>query len=373
MKKNKKNPDHVLVVEDSPTQAEGLKYILEQEGYRVSIAGNGVEALVQLKKYVPDIIISDIMMPEKDGYQLCKEIKADDALKNIPVILLTALSDPKDVLRGLECGADNFITKPFNIKYLLDHIRNIIINVRLRRESTSLQGVEIFFEGERYFITAERQQILDLLLSTYVTAVHKNLELARAQDALQMTNSMLEEKTIALSAEIAERKRIEDKLRTLSITDELTGLYNRRGFFTLADQQIKIAKRMERRTFIIYADIDGLKTINDTLGHKEGDRAIKEAAGILKETFRESDIIARMGGDEFAILQIKGTMEGAKLLKKRLHHNINAHNEQNDRPYNLSVSIGVLCYDPDALESIDEMLVKVDKMMYEQKRKKRGN
>src|SRR5439155_1179846 len=121
----------ILVVEDSPTQAEELQYILEQNGYQVSRATNGKKALEAMNKRKPTIVVSDIMMPEMDGYQLCRRIKEDNNFKDVPVILLTSLSDPVDVIKGLECGADNFITKPYDENYLLSRIQYILINRKL--------------------------------------------------------------------------------------------------------------------------------------------------------------------------------------------------------------------------------------------------
>ena len=121
-------PVRILVVEDSPTQAENLRYRLEQQGYKVYVARNGEEALKMIGRIRPAIVISDILMPKMDGFLLCKKIKSDENLKNIPFILLTALSDPQDVLKGLECGADDFITKPYDEEYLLTKIRHTLIN-----------------------------------------------------------------------------------------------------------------------------------------------------------------------------------------------------------------------------------------------------
>ena len=151
-------------------------------------------------------------MPEMDGFTLCKKIKSETT-SEIPVILLTSLSDPEDVLKGLECGADNFITKPYDGAYLLARINHILINAKLRSDSKLQMGVEIFFKGKKYFINSERQQILDLLLSTYETAMMKNSELKDAQERLAATNDQLEkivqERTAALLLEIEERRRAE--------------------------------------------------------------------------------------------------------------------------------------------------------------------
>ncbi len=203
----------ILIIEDSPTQAEQLVYTLEQNGYKVTAARNGKEALELLDRLKPTVIVTDIVMPEMDGFRLCKRLKDNENLKDIPVILLTSLSDPEDVLKGLECGADNFITKPYDEHSLLTRIHHILINSELRKESKMQLGVEIFFRGKKHFITAERQQILDLLLASYEAAVSRSQELGLAQKELEELNTQLEErineKTASLKAEMEERRRAE--------------------------------------------------------------------------------------------------------------------------------------------------------------------
>ena len=207
----------ILVVEDSPTQALQLQHILEQHGYRAAVAHNGLDALACMRQQKPTMVLSDILMPEMNGYQLCQQIKADADLADVPVILLTSLSDPKDVIKGLECGADNFIVKPYDEDFLLSRVQYILANQRVRRVERTQMGLEIFFAGQTYFITSDRLQILNLLLSTYETAIQKNRQLIQAQDALQQLNTHLEEmvaeRTAALTVEIAERRRAEEALR----------------------------------------------------------------------------------------------------------------------------------------------------------------
>ena len=207
----------ILIVEDSPTQAEHLKYILEVSHFQVSHSCNGAQALAFLKEHPCNLVISDIVMPEMDGYQLCKAIKSDETLKSIPVILLTSLSDPHDVIQGLMCGADNFVIKPYDEKYLLARIYFILANRNLNIHEKTEMGIEVIFGGKKYFITSARQQILNLLLSTFETAIDKNLELMRTRDELKSLNEQLEtrvhERTAALMAEITERKRAEEHLR----------------------------------------------------------------------------------------------------------------------------------------------------------------
>ncbi|OPY77951.1 MAG: putative diguanylate cyclase AdrA [Syntrophorhabdus sp. PtaU1.Bin058] len=183
------------------------------------------------------------------------------------------------------------------------------------------------------------------------------------------TDAILYYETI--SQDITERKRLEQRLSAMSITDELTGLYNRRGFLTLTQQQLKIETRAKQDMLLFFTDLDNMKQINDTLGHKEGDRALIDVAGIFKETFRESDIIGRMGGDEFAVFAINTTDETQKILTTRLQNNLDTFNDRSMRPYKLFLSIGVAHYDPETPSSIDELITRADTLMYEQKKGKR--
>ena len=168
----------ILIVEDSPTQAEHLRYLLEEHGYRVTAAATGAQALVAARREKPALIVSDVVMPEMDGYAFCKAVKSDEQLKDIPVILVTSLSSAGDVVKGLQCGADNFIRKPYEAKYLLARVNYALTNQTLRETEKVQIGVHILLGGERHFITADRQQILDLLISTYEEAVHLNDELS---------------------------------------------------------------------------------------------------------------------------------------------------------------------------------------------------
>lgn len=176
-----------------------------------------------------------------------------------------------------------------------------------------------------------------------------------------------------------ERKRAEERLkkrereaRLLSITDDLTGLYNRRGFFALGEQQMKLAQRTNRELLIIYVDVDQLKKINDRLGHRFGSLALIETANILKETFRQSDIISRIGGDEFVVLAIETTERGPQRIVKRLSENVTLHNTMRTRLYDfqLSLSYGISRYTPTQKITIDELIHEADQRMYSHKRSK---
>jgi diguanylate cyclase (GGDEF)-like protein len=170
--------------------------------------------------------------------------------------------------------------------------------------------------------------------------------------------------------DLSERKRMEEEIHSLSITDSLTGLHNRRGFLTLAEQQLKISNRGEGGMLLFFADLDGMKWINDTMGHEEGDRALTDVAVMLKETFRASDIIARTGGDEFAILTIDTTGISPEIIMTRLQDKVDKHNNERDRRYKISISMGTAYYDPENPCSLDELMSRADKLMYDQKRSK---
>jgi diguanylate cyclase (GGDEF)-like protein len=160
-----------------------------------------------------------------------------------------------------------------------------------------------------------------------------------------------------------------ETLLALSLTDELTGLFNRRRFFVLAEQFLKVSFRTRKRSLFLYIDMDDLKWINDHRGHQEGDQALIDLSRILQKTFRDSDIIARMGGDEFVVL-LESTIENDEILIARLHENIKDYNAKGTQHYKLSISMGAATFDPEDPISIDELLSKADGLMYAEKRKK---
>lgn len=218
--KEKQQPIEILVVEDSVTQSEHLRYTLEQYGHHVAVVSCGEEALQALSGMKPDIVITDIMMPGMDGYQLCALIRNDPKMKDIPVVLLTSLSDVEDVVRGLESKANHFITKPYDERFLASRIESILVNEQLRKNITQSGKYEVVISNRKYELPSEldQQLVLDFLLSTYENAVQKNLELIRTRDEFKLLNEKLEKavqsRTAALVSEIEERKRTENKLKT---------------------------------------------------------------------------------------------------------------------------------------------------------------
>jgi diguanylate cyclase (GGDEF)-like protein/PAS domain S-box-containing protein len=167
--------------------------------------------------------------------------------------------------------------------------------------------------------------------------------------------------------DVTDRKVAEEKLRELSLVDDLTGLNNRRGFNLLATQLIETADRAQLAAALIYADLDGLKSINDTLGHPSGDQALIDAARLLKSACRVSDIVARLGGDEFVIVALESKASSSETILARIQAQLDAHNRQANRPYRLAISFGVARYDPDQPRPLEALLAEADRLMYTQK------
>jgi diguanylate cyclase (GGDEF)-like protein/PAS domain S-box-containing protein len=172
-------------------------------------------------------------------------------------------------------------------------------------------------------------------------------------------------------AQVIERRRMEEQIRNLSLTDELTGLYNRRGFTLLAEQTMKQAHRKKRSMLLIFGDVDNLKMINDTYGHAQGDQTLKEVSAILRDSFREADIVARVGGDEFVVLAVDSSKERVNVLTNRIQSILEKRKQHGDRPYQLTLSLGIAYYDSKAPCTVSEMIAQADSRMYQQKQEKK--
>ncbi|GFO61507.1 hypothetical protein GMST_38320 [Geomonas silvestris] len=207
----------ILIVDDSPTQAKLLEQVLLAHGFKVAVSKNGAEALGHLLENPVDLLISDILMPEMDGFELCRRVREVPELRCLPVILLTHLNDPSDVLHSLEAGADYFISKPYNNKLLLARIHAALARRGACITESPDGRVTIEHHGEQYLISAPKAQIIDLLLATYELAAEKNQELLSAKQALSELNLQLEqrvrERTAQLEAETAERFQAVEELR----------------------------------------------------------------------------------------------------------------------------------------------------------------
>ncbi len=303
----------ILIVDDAPDNLRLLTQVLESEGYCVRKALNGKMALQGVHRDPPDLILLDIRMPVMGGYEVCQQLKASTATLHIPILFISALDQMDDKAQAFAIGGQDYITKPFQDMEVLMRVKNQLL--------------------------------------------------------IQQQHQQLQQQNQCLEREIAERLKAEAEVRQLALTDELTALYNRRGFFLLAGQQLKMAQRTQLPCSLLFADVDGLKQINDTFGHEVGDSVIVDAAQLLKQTFRGADIIARLGGDEFAIL-IPACSDAVDVLFLRLQANIDQFNRVAARSYQLAISVGAQVCPLADDASLEHLLAQTDKLMYEHKRLK---
>lgn len=218
---------NILVVEDSETQALMLVNALERNGYRVTLAKNGAEGLASAQGEKPALIISDVLMPVMDGFKMCAELRRMDGLRDIPIIMLTGLHDPADILRGLEAGADNYITKPFDEEYLVFKIKGFFENHIQMRNKPNEKSIEVLYADKTYIIKTSRVQTLKFLFSTYESVIWQNIALNKTQKQVQAFNENLErlvqrrtgelmEINAQCSREISEHRRAKEKIDELN-------------------------------------------------------------------------------------------------------------------------------------------------------------
>ena len=206
------NSFSILVVDDSKTQAMLLSYMLENSGYSVIMAHDADGALRAIKDNQPSLVITDIVMPEMTGYELCSAIRADESTAGIPVMLLSTLNSPEDIISALECGADDFISKPYNVDFLIFKLKKYLKRQPQEIEFLNVEDTEdVVYSGKRYHIRANRQKMLDLLISTYEATIQKNRELVDAQDTLVNTNRQLET-TISDKQQALEAVRLKEEI-----------------------------------------------------------------------------------------------------------------------------------------------------------------
>lgn len=278
----------------------------------------------------------------------------------------------RTVVRNLPNGAVLLFDQ--NLRYLMADGESLLKSIGLT--SQSLVGHTLYD-----VVPAERAELMANYYRRVLAGESLNFDVVR--DGFTFTLNLVpvrdERGTItagmALIYDVTEHKRIEASLRTqaeeirsLSIRDELSGLYNRRGFLELARHQIKLADRSGRPALLFFVDLNGMKLINDQLGHDEGDRALCETADVLRAAFRASDVIGRLGGDEFVALLPDASEAQIELFSERIQRELADRNDRPDRAFRLSASIGGTAYDPSTPETIEALLAKADALMYEQKR-----
>ncbi len=214
-------------------------------------------------------------------------------------------------------------------------------------------------------------KLLQAMADTTAVAMENVRVYGELEERVRQRTAELEVANRKLSREVAERIRTEAEVRRLSLTDELTGLYNRRGFLLLGEQQLRIARRTNTAGWLVFADLDGLKKVNDAFGHEAGDEMIAETARLLGENFRDADVIGRLGGDEFVVFAISPD-DRSETIRTRLQAAMDRLNKAHAYQYRLSMSIGIVHCDPRAAIPLSELLTQADEAMYREKRAKRG-
>jgi len=174
----------ILIVEDSAPQANFLRMLLEAANYEVARAVHGADALDLIELRRPALVISDVMMPVMNGYELCRQIKTDEKFRAVPFMLLTSLSEPQDIFKGLESGADFYSIKPYDGTVLMNRVRTILAGAGAQLVANGHPGMDVTYDGHKYSLQAGRSQILDLLLATFENIVRKNNELVQTNQKL---------------------------------------------------------------------------------------------------------------------------------------------------------------------------------------------
>jgi len=318
----------ILIVDTRPTDRQLYMTLLSSFGHRLLEASDGVQALELARSELPDLVITDIIMPNMDGFTLARRLRTEPLLSGVPVIFQTAHYLEAEVRKlATASGIKHILGKPAEPQEILQTVHEA-----LKKQSTPAKLPQ----------TGQLQR-----------------------EHLQLLADKLYEKNLEL-------EKINERLRSLSLTDELTGLNNRRGFIILANGLLKFARRASHPLSLLYIDMDSLKLINDTFGHAHGDTALTHFAHILTETFRDSDVIARMGGDEFAVLTIDATKGGLMSIQERLQSNVDTHNLESVHGYALSFSLGIIQVDLKSTFTVEALLSQADEAMYIHKRDKKS-
>ena len=411
-----------MVVEDERVVAADLEMRLRRLGYRVpTIVSSGEEALCRAAETNPDLVLMDIMLAGQiDGVETAARIK--DSL-DIPVVFLTAHGDAATLQRAKNLEPFGYILKPFDERNLHAAVEVAVYRAQMERKlkqreewlAATLQGIGeaviatdakskiVFMNGVAEAMTGYKQEeAAGKGLSEVVRIIHeetrqpmesaavkalRDRETVRQGDRtllvakeggeipVEETASPIKDSkghvtdVVLIFRDISDRRQTEAILRSLSFTDELTGLNNRRGFLASAGQNFELAARNKMGVFMCFIDLDGLKQINDSLGHEKGDQAIISTAEILKASFRTHDILARWGGDEFAVLALDVTNTcSEESFAVRLRESLEQFNAKASSSCPLSFSLGVVRCEPNGIHSLDELINLADERMYAQKR-----
>ncbi|MFO8007211.1 MAG: diguanylate cyclase [Candidatus Brocadiia bacterium] len=391
----------VLLIEESGEDAELVMGMLAGPAgspFELEHASDLDAGLDRIEGSGCDVILLGLSAP---GALAIKDVeKVRRGAEGTPIIVLSSLDETRVVLDTAREGATDYLVKSrMSPRELSRAIRYAVERTRIRRARRQAEAslrqvvdssadamvvvdeqgvvqfvnpaaVELFqrkadqFVGEQFHLPLEPDEVRE------VTIPGAGGQEAVAQ--MRVVESVWEGKPayVATLRDITEIAGMREKLRELSLHDELTGLYNRRGFVALAEQQLKLADREEGAVLLLFADLDGLKAINDQFGHQAGDKALQDVARVLKKTFRKSDILARVGGDEFAVLAFGAGKKDADTVAQRLQEALNERLAREEDAYELSLSVGVAYRGPKGDETIEDLIATADELMYEHKRRR---
>jgi diguanylate cyclase (GGDEF)-like protein len=315
------NRPMVLLVDDNPFNLRALTDMMEENGYEAVIALSGRKAIERIRIQKPDIILTDVTLPEMDGYQFCRLIKSNPETEDIPVIFLTVHSDSEDVVKGFEAGGVDYVTKPFNL-----------IELKMRIQTH-----------------LDLKKFNDLQRQNY--------------DELQKTHNKLMKAHEIIRAQNEELRGIAYELALMSKTDALTGLYNRRFIIEKLEEEMARYQRNRKVFALIMADIDDFKQLNDTYGHDCGDAILKLVSATLSGNIRSIDSLARWGGEEFLILLPETPECGARILAERTREAIvNRCFVYNEIRIALSLTFGIAAYEGEG--DVEGLIKRSDNAMY---------
>ncbi len=314
-------PLKILIVDDNPHNLKVLATYMEECGYEWIMANDGKTALQAASADIPDLILLDVMMPEMDGYELCELMKADDLLKEIPVIFLTAKTETEDIIRGFQAGGVDYVSKPFNSEELKARIKTHL----------------------------ELKLSKDALIKTNQELKEVNHRLNQANEVIRISNAQLEEMII--------------QVETASITDPLTGLFNRRYLLKKIEDEVIRVKRFVKPFALILSDIDHFKKINDSYGHQCGDYVLKHISVVLQSILREQDTQGRWGGEEFLTFLPQTDQAGAAILAEKIRKAVEQEVfEYEGNAIRLTMTFGIAEYASG--KTVDMIINEADLAMY---------
>lgn len=408
----------ILVVDDNRINQKVLAGVLEANGYIISFADDGHQALEMVDEHKPDLILLDVQMPTMDGFEVCRQLKAKKSTRDIPVIFITATDTVEGKVQGFKAGAADYIPRPLQMPEVMARVSNQLMLQHLKKNAEEeterlkqiLSSLPIPYwisrikDGTILEMNAQACSALDVAfedISQYkATDFYKNPELRPKVLEKVFRNGVIANKeiefvtrtgvhfTTLFSAarmklpvedvlfvtfnDISERKAMELALEKAATTDYLTGLLNRRAFINKADEERHRADRNNHAICMMMIDIDHFKKINDTYGHDVGDDALKELVALVGHNLRASDAFGRLGGEEFALMLPETDLEGAVILAERIRQRV----EDNEMVLadGRSVKMTVSCGLGEWREGMeyDAIIKLIDERLYDAKRSGRN-